>query len=37
LLAGSCHVAYLKARPSVRRPFNEADMEAVYMKDRKIA
>ncbi len=36
-LAGNCHRAYLKARPSVRRRFNEAVLEAVYVKDRKIA
>jgi site-specific DNA recombinase len=36
-LAGKCHAAYLKARPSVRRRFNEAVLEAVYVKDRKIA
>jgi site-specific DNA recombinase len=36
-LAGNCHAAYLKARPSVRRRFNEAVLEAVYVKDRKIA
>jgi len=36
-LAGNCHAAYLKARPSVRRRFNQAVLEAVYVKDRKIA
>jgi site-specific DNA recombinase len=36
-LAGNCHAAYLKARPSVRRRFNEAVLEAVFVKDRKIA
>jgi site-specific DNA recombinase len=36
LLAGNCHAAYLKARPSVRRRFNDAVFEAVYIKDRKI-
>jgi len=36
-LAGNCYAAYLKARPSVRRRFNEAVLEAVYVKDRKIA
>ncbi len=36
-LAGNCHAAYLKARPSVRRRFNEAVLEAVHVKDRKIA
>jgi site-specific DNA recombinase len=35
-LAGSCHAAYLKARPSVRRRFNVAVLEAVYIRDRKI-
>jgi site-specific DNA recombinase len=36
-LAGNCHAAYLKARPSVRRHFNQAVLEAVYVKDRKVA
>src|SRR6266511_2572488 len=36
-LAGNCHAAYLKARPSVRRRFNQAVLEAVYVQDRKIA
>jgi site-specific DNA recombinase len=36
-LAGNCHAAYLKARPSVRRRFNQAVLEAVSVKDRKIA
>jgi DNA invertase Pin-like site-specific DNA recombinase len=36
-LAGNCHSAYLKARPSVRRRFNDAVLEAVYIKDRKIS
>jgi site-specific DNA recombinase len=36
-LASNCHTAYLKARPSIRRRFNEAVLEAVYVKDRKIA
>ncbi len=35
-LAGNCHAAYLKARPSVRRRFNDAVLEAVYIKDRTI-
>jgi hypothetical protein len=35
-LAGNCHAAYLKARPSVRRRFNVAVHEAVYIRDRKI-
>jgi site-specific DNA recombinase len=35
-LAGDCHAAYLKARPSVRRRFNDAVLETVYIKDRKI-
>ena len=35
-LAGNCHAAYLKARPPVRRRFNDAVLEAVYIKDRKI-
>jgi site-specific DNA recombinase len=36
-LAGNCNAAYLKARPSVRRRFNDAALEAVYVKDRQIA
>ncbi len=36
-LAGNCHAAYLKARPPVRRRFNQAVLEAVYVKDRRIA
>ncbi len=36
-LAGNCHVAYMKAGPSVRRCFNQAVLEAVYVKDRRIA
>ncbi len=36
-LAGNCHAAYMKARASVRRRFNDAVLEAVYLKDRKIA
>ena len=35
-LAGNCHAAYLKARPSVRRRFNDAVLRAVYIKDRRI-
>jgi site-specific DNA recombinase len=35
-LAGNCHAAYLKARPSVRRRFNNAVLDAVYIKDRRI-
>jgi site-specific DNA recombinase len=35
-LAGNCHAAYTKARPSVRRRFNDAVLEAVYIKDREI-
>ena len=35
-LAGNCRAAYLKARPSVRRRFNDAVLEAVYIRDRKI-
>ena len=35
-LAGNCHAAYLKASPSVRQRFNEAVLEAVYVKDRRI-
>jgi hypothetical protein len=37
MTTGNCHTAYLKARPSVRRRFNQAVLEAVYVKDRKIA
>jgi hypothetical protein len=36
-LAGNCHAAYLKARPLVRRRFNDAVLEAVYVKERAIA
>ena len=36
-LAGNCHAAYLKARPSVRRRFNDAVLDAVHVRDRKIA
>jgi site-specific DNA recombinase len=36
-LAGNCHAAYLKAQPSVRRRFNDAVLEAVHIKDRKIS
>ena len=35
-LAGNCHAAYLKARPKVRRRFNEAVLQAVYIKDGKV-
>jgi hypothetical protein len=35
-LAGNCHTAYMKARPSVRRRFNDAVLEAVYIKERRI-
>ncbi|MGH2577516.1 MAG: recombinase family protein, partial [Actinomycetota bacterium] len=35
-LAGNCHAAYLKARPSVRRRFSAALLEAVFVKDRAI-
>jgi hypothetical protein len=35
-LAGSCHAAYLKARPKVRTRFNQAVLEAVYVKDRQL-
>jgi hypothetical protein len=35
-LASKCHAAYLKARPSVRRRFNDAVLEAVYIRDRRI-
>jgi site-specific DNA recombinase len=36
-LAGNCHAAYLKAQPSVRRRFNDAVLEAVHIKERKIS
>jgi hypothetical protein len=36
-LAGSCHPAYLKASPKVRRRFNEAVLKAVYIRDGKVA
>jgi site-specific DNA recombinase len=35
-LAGNCHAAYLKARLSVRHRFNDAVLDAVYIKDRRI-
>jgi hypothetical protein len=35
-LAGSCHAAYLKARPKVRTRFNQAVLQAVYIKDWQI-
>jgi site-specific DNA recombinase len=35
-LAGNCHAAYTKARPSVRRRFNDAVLQALYIKDRRI-
>jgi site-specific DNA recombinase len=35
-LAGNCYAAYLKARPSVRRRFNDAVLEAVFIRDRRI-
>jgi site-specific DNA recombinase len=35
-LAGSCYTAYLKARPKVRTRFNQAVLEAVYIKDRQV-
>lgn len=36
-LAGNCHAAYLKARPKVRRRFNETLLETVYVKDGRIS
>ena len=36
-LAGNCRAAYLKARPSIRRRFYEVVLEAVYVKDRRMA
>lgn len=33
-LAGNCHAAYLKVRPPMRGRFNDAVLEAVYIKDR---
>jgi hypothetical protein len=35
-LAGNCYAAYTKARPSVRCRFNDAVLDAVYIKDRRI-
>ena len=35
-LAGNCYAAYMKARPSVRRRFNDAVLETVYIKDRRM-
>jgi hypothetical protein len=35
-LARYCHAAYMRARPSVRRRSNDAVLEAVYIRDRKI-
>ena len=35
-LAGNCHQAYLKANPKVRRRFNEAVLQKVYVKDGKV-
>ncbi len=35
-LAGSCHAAYLKARPKVRARFNQAVLQAVYIRDRQV-
>lgn len=35
-LAGSCHAAYLKANPKVRRRFNDAVLKAIYVADGKI-
>jgi hypothetical protein len=35
-LAGNCHSAYMRARPSVRRRFNDAVLDAVYIRDRQI-
>ena len=36
-LAGNCYAAYMKARPSVRRRFNAAVLDAVYVEDRRIS
>jgi site-specific DNA recombinase len=36
-LASNCYAAYLKARPPVRRRFNDAVLTAIHVKDRKIA
>jgi site-specific DNA recombinase len=35
-LAGSCHDAYLKASPKVRRRFNDAVVKAVYLEEGKV-
>jgi len=34
--ASAVNAAYLKARPSVRRRFNDAVLQAVYIRDRRI-
>jgi site-specific DNA recombinase len=36
-LAGNCHAAYLKANPKVRRRFNDAVLESVYIEDGKVS
>lgn len=36
-LAANCNAAHLKARPSIRRRFNAAILEAVHVNDRKVA
>ncbi len=36
-LAGNCHAAYLKANPKVRRRFNDAVLESVYIEDGRVA
>ena len=36
-LASNCYAADLKARPSVRRRLNDAVLQDVYIKDRRIS
>src|SRR5918996_5214273 len=36
-LASNCHAAYLKANPKVRRRFNDAVLQSVYIEDGKVA
>ncbi|MGH2706153.1 MAG: hypothetical protein ACRDJ4_14010 [Actinomycetota bacterium] len=36
-LTGNCHAAYTKAGPKVRARFNQAVLEAVYLRDGKVA
>jgi len=34
--ASNCHAGHLKAKPEMRRLFNQAFFEAIYIKDQKI-